>query len=287
VDETAKRTKSIELDGRRLAWRTLGQGPPLLLVNGYAATAADWDPRLLSILADSFELICPDNRGVGGSELGELRGLLTVDALAADLEVVLGALEIDRLPIVGWSLGGFVAQALATRVPRQVEALVLLSTDPGGTAAVPPDPDVWERLTDHSGTPREQATRLISLLFPPPVAKKIERDFGDVVAAARADLSPIALRAQEVAMDVWHAADRPAAAADPPPVLAVCGGEDVVIPPQNGEALAERWPGCQVERFEGGGHAFMAQEPERLADLIASFLRDVTAGNAKPPRPRS
>lgn len=273
MGETAATTRSIELDGRRLAWRTVGQGPPLLLVNGYAATATDWDPRFLATLSDSFEVICPDHRGVGGSALGDLRGMLTVDALAADLEVVLGMLELERLPIVGWSLGGFVAQALATRAPDRVEALALLSTDPGGAAATLPAADVWERLTDHTGAPREQAARLIWLLFPPPVAAEIERDFGDVVAEARAGLSPAALRAQEGAIDIWHAANPPPTPADPPPVLVAHGSEDVVIPFGNAEALAAHWPGCRVERFEGGGHGFMAQEPERLADLIASFLR--------------
>jgi pimeloyl-ACP methyl ester carboxylesterase len=273
VGETAETPRSIELDGRRLAWRTVGQGPPLLLVNGYAAVGTDWDPRFLATLSDSFEVICPDHRGVGGSELGELRGMLTVDALAADLEVVLGMLEIGRLPVVGWSMGGFVAQALATRAPDRVEALALLSTDPGGADATLPETDVWERMTDHTGTPREQAARLISLLFPPAVAAEIERDFGDVVAEVRAGFSPAALRAQEGAMDIWHAAKRPPAPADPPPVLVVHGSEDVVIPPHNSQALAERWPGCRVEIFEGGGHAFMAQEPERIAGLIASFLR--------------
>jgi pimeloyl-ACP methyl ester carboxylesterase len=273
VGETAETDRSIELDGRRLAWRTVGQGPPLLLVNGYAATATDWDPRFLATLSDSFEVICPDHRGVGGSELGELRGMLTVDALAADLEVVLGMLELERLPVVGWSLGGFVAQALTTRAPDRVEALVLLSTDPGGAGAALPATDVWERLTDHTGAPREQAARLISLLFPPPVAAEIDRDFGDVVAEVRAGLSPTALRAQEGAMDIWHAANPPPTPAEPPPVLIAHGSEDVVIPFRNAEAVAARWPGSRVESFEGGGHAFMAQDPVRIADLISSFLR--------------
>jgi pimeloyl-ACP methyl ester carboxylesterase len=55
-------------------------------------------------------------------------------------------------------------------------------------------------------------------------------------------------------------------------VLAVAGSEDVVIPPANLDALAARWPDCRTERFIGGGHAFVAQEPGRLAGLIRSFL---------------
>jgi pimeloyl-ACP methyl ester carboxylesterase len=56
-------------------------------------------------------------------------------------------------------------------------------------------------------------------------------------------------------------------------VLAAHGGEDVVVPAANLDGLAARWPGCRTERFAGGGHAFMAQEPQRLAALIAAFAR--------------
>lgn len=247
-----------------LAWRSAGSGPPLLLVNGYAATAADWDPAFVAALGRSFEVICPDNCGVGGSAP---RDAVTIDSMAADLEALLDSLGTGPLAVAGWSMGGFVVQRLAARAPARVARLVLLSTDPGGSAAVPADPEVWARLTDHSGTAREQASRLISLLFPPGVAEAIDRDFGDVVAAARAGLSPAVLRAQEAAMAAWHGSEQPAARVDD--VLIACGGEDVVIPPANADALAAVHPGARVERFAGGGHAFMAQEPERLAALIA------------------
>lgn len=245
---------------------------PLLLINGYAATAADWDPTFIAALKRSFELILPDNHGVGAALLGELDIPLTIEAMAADLEAMLDAREIEKLPIVGWSMGGFIAQALAARSPQRAEALVLLSTDPGGPDAVLADPAVWAQLTDNSGTPREQATRLISLLFPPLVAAEIDRQFGDAVAAARAEFSSADLAAQVGAMKIWHATKQPRPATSAPPVLIACGSEDIVIPPANSDRLAARWPGCRVECFEGGGHAFMAQEPKRLADLITSFL---------------
>lgn len=244
--------------------------PPLLLINGYAATAADWDPTFIAALERSFELICPDNRGVGTAPLGELDGL-TIDAMAADLEALLDARGIERLSVAGWSMGGFIAQALAARAPQRVEALVLLSTDPGGPGAVLADPAVWAQLTDSSGTPREQATRLISLLFPPAAAREIDQQFGDVVAAARAELSPVALDAQANAMAAWHGTEQQPIDSTMP-VLIAHGSEDIVIPPENSDRLAARWPNSRVERFSGGGHAFMAQEPERLADLITSFL---------------
>ncbi len=329
---------TIELDGRRLAWRSLGAGPPLVLVNGYSATAADWDPTLLGALAASFELICPDNRGVGDSQLGD-PGELSIDAMANDLILLLDALGIEQASFAGWSMGGFAAQSLAMLAPARVRAMVLLATDPGGPAATLADPDVWARLTDNSGSPREQATRLLAVLFPPEVAVAIDRMFGEVVASARAALSPVALRAQERAIEAWHAREPPepgpgtpaepgpdrlsapgpgtpaepgpdrlsapgpgtpaepgpdrlsapgpgtppepgadrlsAPGAGTPPVLAASGSLDVVIPPSNLKALAARWPGAKTEVFDGGGHAFMAQEPERLAATIVEFLAEV------------
>ncbi len=260
----------LHIDGRRLAWRTVGRGPALLLINGYAATGADWDPELLMRLARSFQVICPDNRGVGGSELGE--GELTIDGMAADLVALLDQLGQDRIAVAGWSMGGFVAQRLVARAPSRVASLALLSTDPGGPRAVQPEPAVWAKLIDHSGTLRERASRLISLLFPPDLAPEIDRKFGDVVAAARAALSLRSLSAQEAAIGAWLAAEQLGPEpAEAPPILVLHGSEDVVIPAANVERLAERWPGCEVERFAGGGHAFMAQEPRRVAERLAAF----------------
>lgn len=160
MEALAKRSGTIEVEGRRLAWRSLGEGPPLALLNGYAATAGDWDPQFLAALTRSFGLILPDNRGVGGSGLGALDGPLTVEAMAADVEALLDALAVDRLPVAGWSMGGFVAQALATRAPARIEAMVLLATDPGGAAAVPADDLVWAKLTDlPAARPRRQRQR--------------------------------------------------------------------------------------------------------------------------------
>ncbi|HEX4483561.1 MAG TPA: alpha/beta hydrolase [Solirubrobacteraceae bacterium] len=269
--------RTIAIDGRSFAWRALGEGPPLLLVNGYAASSADWDPALLAVLAHSFELICPDNRGTGVSELGAADAL-TVDAMAADLERLLDALELERAAVVGWSMGGYVSQRLALRAPARVTALTLLASAPAGPSGVLGEPAARRALVDHSGTPREQASRLISLLFPPAVAARVDSEFGEVVAAARSELSPQTLAAQERVLGEWHSQAQRAPGADAPPVLVICGGEDAVLPPANGEALAAFWPGARVVQIAGGGHAFMAQEPERVAHLIEAFVREAKHG---------
>jgi len=268
-----RRDGAVELVGRRYTWRALGSGPPLLLAQGYAGSADDWPPAFVEALARSFSLLAPDNRGVGGSELGD-PAAVTVDSMAADLEALLDHLGIERTALLGFSMGGFIAQALAVRAPGRIESLALLSTDPGGPGAIRADPADWGRLVDHSGTPREQASRTFSVIFPPAVAPEFDREFGEIEAASLAALDPVSLAAQERAMAGWWA-EAPSPADLPPtaPVLVGHGAEDVVIPPGNAELLAARFPGAGVELLPGAGHAFPAQMPAAVADLVAARLR--------------
>lgn len=267
-----ERDGAMEIAGRRFAWRALGEGPPLLLVQGYAGSADDWPPDFLAALGRSFSLIAPDNRGMGDSELGD-PAELTMESMAADLEALLDELAIERIAVLGFSMGGFIAQALAARVPQRVESLALFSTDPGSADAVRADPADWARLVDHSGTPRERASRAISILFPPSVAPEMDREFGEIAAEAQAALDPAALVAEERAMEQWWEVPPPCDDAPPiAPVLIAHGAEDVVIPAANAELLAARFPAAQIELFAGAGHAVLAQEPAAAAKLIASRL---------------
>jgi len=184
---------------------------------------------------------------------------------------LLDELAIGRCAVAGWSMGGFIAQRLALSAPDRVSSLALLATDPGGPDSIPADPQAWARLIDHSGSEREQASRLISLLFPPPLAAQIDAEFGEVVAAARAALDPDVLRAQEAAMASWHGdGGGGPQSGEAPPTVVLHGDRDEVIPVGNAALLTRRWTGARVEVLSGCGHALMAQEPQRIAAAIQS-----------------
>jgi pimeloyl-ACP methyl ester carboxylesterase len=258
-------------DGTAVAWRALGDGEPLVLINGYAGTKADWDPGFLGALGADNRVLCPDNRGMGETPLGSEPA--SVEVLAADVVAILDDLGIERAPIAGWSMGGFVAQTIAADYPERTAALILIGSDAGGELSVSAEREVFLRLIDHSGTPREQASRLIRLLFPDPPASAIDAEFGDLVAEARAALDPEALRSQEALMASWHrtpCADRLGRISAP--VLCAHGAADVIIPAANSDALAANLPGSWKAIFPGAGHAVMAMEPDRLAAVIATFL---------------
>lgn len=259
-----------------IAWRKVGEGPPLLLINGYAATKDDWDPTFLAGLARSSTVICPDNRGVGESARSVHE--VSIASMATDLVSVLDDLKIDRVDVAGWSMGGFVAQKLVAWIPDRARSLTLLSTDTGGTGAERRSPEVAAALTDKSGTPEEQADRLIDLLFPPGFAEQVKSAAGGIVAAARANLDPEVLAEQEQAMIDWYEHSVPPIdqisdlAHEGFPVLIAHGLEDRVIPVRNSRVLSGALEDAWLARFPGGGHAFMAQEPERLSRLISLFL---------------
>ena len=262
---------TMPVDGGRIAYRRLGHGRPLLVLNGFSATSADWDPLFIDRLASASELVLVDNRGIGASS--DDGAPFDIGKLAEDVVRVIETLDFGTISMLGWSMGGFIAQTLALSHPNCVHKLILLSTDPGGADAEPASPVIRAQLTDMSGTPHEQARRLLSLLFPADVAESIYREFGDIVAAARAQLAPELVHRQSVAMDSWH---RDGAGGGlrklRAPTLIATGTEDIVIPPSNSLALVNAIPGAWLAQFSGGGHAFMAQYPRPLADLINGFL---------------
>jgi pimeloyl-ACP methyl ester carboxylesterase len=262
---------TVAIDGAQIAYRRIGKGPPLVVLNGFGATSADWDPFLIDRLASSNELILLNNRGIGGST--DDRQSFDIAKLADDTAHLIETLGIERANVLGWSMGGFVAQALAVKNADRVDKLVLLSTDSGGIEADLASPGVWSQLLDTSGTPNEQARRLLFLLFPTDVAESFYREFGDIVAAARAQLSIELLDRQAAATEAWR---RNGVARQlreiRVPVLIATGTEDIVIPASNALKLANTIPGAWLAQFPHGGDGFMAQYPRELADLINCFL---------------
>jgi pimeloyl-ACP methyl ester carboxylesterase len=265
----AESLASVAVDGARIVYRRMGKGRPLVVLNGFGATSGDWDPSFIDGLASSNDLILVNNRGMGGSS--DDGQPFDIAKLAEDTAHVIEHLGLERANVMGWSMGGFIAQALALKHADRVDKLVLLSTDCGGIDADLASPEVWSELIDTSGTPNEQARRLLFLLFPNDVAESLYRQFGDIVAAARAQLSVELLNRQSAAMDAWH---RDGVASQLQeirvPVLIAIGTEDIVIPPSNALKLANAIPGAWLAQFPHGGHAFMAQYPRALADLINS-----------------
>lgn len=118
------------LDGRtRLYWESTGTGDPVLLIHGLGLSGGAWW-RTVDTLAGSMRVITYDHRGIGQSE--SLTHAYTTEAMADDAVSILDDLEMERVHVYGFSLGGMIAQQVALRHPARVQALVLGGTHSGG-----------------------------------------------------------------------------------------------------------------------------------------------------------
>jgi 3-oxoadipate enol-lactonase len=250
-----------------LAFELLGDGPPLLLIQGLGYGGRGWGPTL-DLLAEDFTVAAFDNRGFGASDVPA--GPYSVGELAEDARAVLDAAGFERPHVVGASLGGMVAQELALAHPERVEKLVLVSTTPGGLGAYPMPAQTVSLMLEAPTMPPDVAVR-----------RFVENALGDgapeelverIVAYRKANPPDLGGWQSQAAAGALHdALDRVGQITAP--TLVIHGTEDVVVDPRNADLLADRIPGARLELLPGSGHLPFWQEPERLARLIKEFLQ--------------
>jgi pimeloyl-ACP methyl ester carboxylesterase len=271
----------VDIGPVTLGYRVAGPpaARPLVLVMGFAGTMADWDPALVDALARTRRVIAFDNRGMGTSSWKH--GVkLTVSLMAEDTARLIDRLGLERVDVLGWSMGGNIAQMLALRHPAKVRRLVLAATDPGSPHAVLPAPSVLAVLTDPAVTPRE----LVSVIFPQTPAGESAagayfRRVGEQPGLRRSWLAtpPTVVAAQAAAEGParWLAPGRGAYGALPRlrlPTLVADGLLDVVEPPENSRLIASRIPHARLRLYPGAGHAFLFQDHARFARDVRAFL---------------
>jgi 3-oxoadipate enol-lactonase len=248
-----------------LSYERSGSGPPLLMIMGMGGTALSWGEPFLESLRQDFETIVYDHRGIG--ESGSMEEPFTIARLAEDAAGLLAALEIDSAHVVGISMGGMVAQELALAHPERVRTLTLGCTYCGGQGSSLSSPEVIQRLTEAmmSGD-RERAIR---------TAWEVNVSAGFADDGAYATFLANGLE-RAVAIPVVMAQMQAIAGHDTltrlpqltMPTLVVHGTADQMVPVENGRLIASHISGSRLEIFDGVGHLFFWERPERAAELV-------------------
>jgi pimeloyl-ACP methyl ester carboxylesterase len=119
-----------------VGYRIIGKGSPLVLITGFSASMDNWAPPFVNTLAAKHRVVIFDNAGVG--QTAALASPLTITAMAAQTSALISTLKLGRTAVLGWSMGGMIAQALAVRHPSQVSRLILAATQAGNGKAIPP-----------------------------------------------------------------------------------------------------------------------------------------------------
>lgn len=271
-------TRYVESRGRRLAYRAIGKGQPVVLCTRFRGVMDVWDPAFLDALAaEGFCVITFDYSGLGLSS-GEKD--YNPASLAADARDLMEALDLRDVVLGGWSLGGIAAQLALLLYPERISHLLLIGTTPPGTLVQTAE----QLFYDTARLPTYGLEEELILFFEP--ASKTSRDAG-ARSVARIASRRDDDRSPPVPIDfaVSFLGDAPKPAPFPVdaalemlkstevPVLHLGGDHDIIFPVENWYALNRQLPTLQLITYGSAGHGPHHERPEASARHIAAFVR--------------
>ena len=270
-------TRFVESGGRRLAYRSVGEGTPIILCVRFRGVLDVWDPAFIDALARDFRVITFDYSG-----LGQSTGAASYNprSLATDAVDLADALGLDRFVIGGWSLGGQAAQAVAALHADRVTHAILIGTTPPGKVPHGPEPVFFERALKPVNDLDDETVLFFEPASPASVAASTASH--DRISARTSDLSPpipeevyLRLLGENTSGDLFpDEGYRGVLAATPIPLLVISGDHEIVFPVQNWFELVDQWPSLHLMVFPQAGHGVQHQYLAICADLIASFVRN-------------
>ena len=258
----------------QVAWRSKGSlsAPPLVLVNGFAASANAWPRSWIKQLSEHTRVITLDNRGGGWSRSADVP--FTIEDMAGDVLDVLDDAEIGRAVVLGLSMGGMIAQQVALDAPDRVAGLVLVATRPPSPRFQRPELGTavaFVRPVMPGESLRDYFRRLWSSAAAPGFAEAHPDAIEEFVEQTVELPTPRGMLVHQMrAMSGWGHAERISQITAPTSV--VHGECDRFAPIVNGEAIAELIPGARLERLPGVGHLVPCEAPDRLADLVLELV---------------
>ncbi|HEY6142946.1 MAG TPA: alpha/beta hydrolase [Flavobacterium sp.] len=272
------KTQFAETKGKKIAYRSIGNGDSIILVNRFRGTLDTWDPLFLDSLAENFNVITFDYTGIGSSS-----GTLPTDIVdvATDVKDLAEFLKLKNITVLGWSYGGLVAQVATLQYPELIAHSILVGTNPPGNNEIPFE----QAFLDCALKPINDFDDEVILFFEPNSeasvkAAKLSHDR----IAKRIDVSKI-----PSTMDVFQfyfaggaglkedkLKFRDKLKTTKTPILVISGDHDISFAVENWFALLRELPTTQIIVFPLSGHAPHHEFPELSAKYISNFIQFTT-----------
>ena len=250
-------------------YERLGEGEPMLLIAGIGQDHRTWG-LMAPQLQSHVELILPDNRGVGETDMPDT--VYTVELMASDFLALLDELEIESAHVVGHSLGAAIAFEMGRRRPERVRKVVMMSGLYPGPHVVMPSPEAMELLTDRSGEPEELVTRGTRIATAPSFQERQPELFDMLVQAGLSRTQPPKIYARQSTAGGLYVQEEHLDEGFDPALLLIYGEHDVVAPPENGERIQSQVPEAELLLIPDAGHFLHVEQPAAVSDAILEFL---------------
>ncbi|MEH7249829.1 alpha/beta hydrolase [Neobacillus niacini] len=265
----------IDADRTRYAYRKFGtqDGIPVVFLVHYRGTMENWDPNMLEPIANTRPVILFDNKGVG-----ETDGLTptTIAEMAQDAGKFIKALGLDQVDILGFSIGGMVAQELALQEGNLIRRIILAGTGP--ESGINPELEIFERMNRCGGNAENALDDFMFFFYGSTETSKSAgmASLQRIIKQKKVESSDQVQQAQLKALAKWS---QPKSNIDynwlqniKHPVLVTNGNNDVMVPTKNSYILAEHLPKAQLIIYPDSGHGHLFQFLELFAEHVNSFL---------------
>jgi len=260
----------VNINDCNIYYEVHGQGDPLVLIMGLRRNV-EWWYRQIPELAKYFQVIVFDNRGAGRSDKPAME--YSIRLFADDSAGLMDALELPAAHILGYSMGGYIAQELALNYPEKVKNLILASTGCGGERAVLMSPDRLEKFQANAGMqPEEILRRNMDIYFSD---KFVEQNPGLVeefidISLRHCQPADAFERQYDACLrhDTVERLHRIAV-----PTLIMTGEDDPLVPPENSYVLQDLIPHADLFVFPGGRHCALIEKADQFNEKVIDFFK--------------
>jgi pimeloyl-ACP methyl ester carboxylesterase len=276
INAMTAKTKFVESGDRKIAYRSIGSGQPIILVNRFRGNLDTWDPAFLDALASTYNVITIDYSGIGLST-GECTS--DVYEMAKDVRDTAEALGLAKIIMAGWSLGGMVAQAVMTQYPELVSHAIIIGAGPPVRSNGLSEKLFWERALK----PVTDLDDGIVLFFEPQSESSknaAKLSFGRIFKRTEDLDNPVSKECysnQQKAIDQFREDKNDTLEkleSSNIPILVLMGDHDIGFPVQDWYPLIGKLPSTQLIVMPQAGHGPQHQYPDLTAKYIASFIEN-------------